>query len=88
MVSRAANGSMSSYTDKELPDPEAGRSSESLLVNDIVKTFAWDSISVTVKDRATKKPKLILSGINGHVKAGLWYLPTLRTAQRVLTSSR
>ena len=78
---------MSFDTKKELLDPEAGRSSESLLVNDIVKTFAWDSISVTVEDHVTKKPKLILSGVNGHVKAGLWHLPTL-LYNVILTSSR
>ena len=88
MATLAAKGSMSPYTYKELPDPEVGRSSESLLVNDIVKTFAWDSISVTVKDRATKKPRLILSDVNGHVKAGLWHLPTFRITLCILTSSR
>jgi len=40
------------------------------LVNDIVQTFGWKSMNVTVKDRVTKLPLSILSDANGHVKAG------------------
>jgi len=38
--------------------------------NESVKSFSWESISVTVKDRHTKQPLEILSGVNGHVEAG------------------
>jgi hypothetical protein len=40
------------------------------LVNDSVQNFSWSNVTVTVKDRATKQPLNILSGINGFVEAG------------------
>ncbi len=40
------------------------------LQNKTVQAFTWQGISVTVKDRKTKKPKVILSNVNGIVKAG------------------
>jgi hypothetical protein len=38
--------------------------------NESVQSFSWKDIIVTVKDRATKQPLDILSGVNGHVEAG------------------
>lgn len=40
------------------------------LTNDSVRSFGWEDITVTVKDRTTKQPLEILSGINGSVEAG------------------
>lgn len=40
------------------------------LVNDIVQTFGWQAMNVTVKDRVTKSPLSILTDANGLVKAG------------------
>lgn len=40
------------------------------LINDIVHSFGWKAMNVTVKDRATKSPLSILTDANGHVEAG------------------
>jgi hypothetical protein len=40
------------------------------LTNESVHSFSWNNITVTVKDRATKQPLDILSGVNGYVEAG------------------
>jgi len=40
------------------------------LTNDTVRSFSWDNVTVTVKDRTTKKPLDILSDVNGYVEAG------------------
>jgi ABC-type multidrug transport system ATPase subunit len=40
------------------------------LTNETVRSFSWNNVTVTVKDRVTKQPIDILSGINGIVEAG------------------
>ncbi|KAL5121691.1 hypothetical protein ACEQ8H_000378 [Pleosporales sp. CAS-2024a] len=41
------------------------------LTNDLVQSFSWANVTVTVvKDRATKQPLEILAGVNGSVEAG------------------
>lgn len=40
------------------------------LQNTTVKSFAWQNITAIVKDHKTKKPKALLDGVNGIVKAG------------------
>jgi len=40
------------------------------LLNDLVRTFGWQNINVTVKDRATKGPLSILTSASGLVEAG------------------
>jgi len=40
------------------------------LTNASIRSFGWEAVTVTVKDRSTKKAKAILQGINGVVKAG------------------
>lgn len=40
------------------------------LTNDAVKSFSWENITVTVKDRASKQPVDILSGVSGYIEAG------------------
>ena len=39
------------------------------LINDIVQSFGWQGMNVTVKDRLTKQPLFILRDANGLVKA-------------------
>jgi len=41
------------------------------LTNTTVRSFGWDGVTVTVKDRTTKKPKTILHSVNGFVQAGM-----------------
>jgi hypothetical protein len=43
---------------------------EAHLQNTTVKNFAWQGITVTVKDRVTKEPKSILRNVHGAVHAG------------------
>jgi hypothetical protein len=43
---------------------------EAHLRNTTVHNFTWEGVKVTVKDRKTKQPKVILDGIDGSVKAG------------------
>jgi hypothetical protein len=58
------------------------------LMNESVHSISWNNITVTVKDRATKEPLDILSGINGHVEAGeLLALMGPRYAPLILMSS-
>ena len=40
------------------------------LINDVVQSFGWQGMNVTVKDRITKQPLSILSDANGCVQAG------------------
>jgi hypothetical protein len=40
------------------------------LSNTSVTSFAWENVTVTVKDRQTGQPKAILQESNGVVKAG------------------
>jgi ATP-binding cassette, subfamily G (WHITE), member 2 len=40
------------------------------LINDVVQTFGWQEMNVTVKDRSSKQMLSILSDANGLVKAG------------------
>jgi hypothetical protein len=55
---------------KEVADIESRAHDTSYLNNSIVKNLAWNNVNVTVKDRQTKKPKKLLSDINGYVEAG------------------
>jgi hypothetical protein len=40
------------------------------LTNESVRSFSWENVTVTVKDRSSKQPLDILSGVNGIVEAG------------------
>ena len=53
------------------------------LTNTSIQSFSWENVSVTVKDRQTKQPKDILSGVNGIVRAGM--LNTIRLYPTSLT---
>lgn len=50
-------------------DLEQGSALETLR-NDSIKTLTWRDITVTVKDRRTKLPRLLLDHVSGEVKAG------------------
>lgn len=54
----------------ENKDLESHAIPSSHLINDIVQTFGWRAMNVTVKDRATKSPLSILTDANGLVEAG------------------
>jgi hypothetical protein len=41
------------------------------LTNTTIRSYAWEAVTVTIKDRETKQPKAILSNINGIVKSGM-----------------
>jgi len=43
---------------------------EAHLQNTTVHNFTWQGVKVTVKDRKTKQPKVILDGIDGTARAG------------------
>ncbi|KAG5288784.1 ABC transporter [Histoplasma capsulatum G186AR] len=52
-------------------DLEAASSEQhAFLMNETVHSFSWKGVSVTVKDRETKKPKAILENSNGHANPG------------------
>lgn len=40
------------------------------LMNNTVRNYLWQGITVTVKDRKTKEPTNILENVNGIVRAG------------------
>lgn len=41
------------------------------LMNDTVRNFVWQGITVVVKDHKTKEPKAILENVEGSVEAGM-----------------
>ncbi|EER42946.1 ABC transporter [Histoplasma capsulatum var. duboisii H88] len=52
-------------------DLEAASSEQhAFLMNETIHSFSWKGVSVTVKDRETKKPKAILENSNGHANPG------------------
>lgn len=52
------------------PDVENNAADYADLTNTSIRSFGWEDVTVTVKDRQTKQPKNILSDVNGMVKAG------------------
>ena len=57
-------------TAKSSEDIEKGSTGYAHLTNETVHSFSWEDVTVTVKDRASKQPLDILSGVNGMVEAG------------------
>jgi hypothetical protein len=47
------------------------------LMNDTVRSFVWQGITVVVKDHKTKQPKTILENVEGSVEAGTSYFLAL-----------
>lgn len=58
-----------SHSGSQDVEKDAGAETD-YLNNRSVQSFSWEAVTVTVKDRHTKQPLEILSGINGHVNAG------------------
>lgn len=52
-------------------DIEKSAGNEAHLMNDTVKNFLWQDVTVTVKDHKTKQPKAILQAVDGLVHAGI-----------------
>ena len=52
-------------------DIEAKAVPDAHLMNDSVKTFLWQGVTVTVKDNKTGQPKAILNNVDGFVEAGM-----------------
>ncbi|KAL5344855.1 hypothetical protein ACLOAV_010252 [Pseudogymnoascus australis] len=65
----AASHNIQSSQDRFGVDVEK-RGADVHLRNTTVKNFAWQNITVTVKDHKTKQPKDLLHGVNGIVRAG------------------
>lgn len=59
-------------TSNSLQDVEKGADPTDYahLTNETVRNFTWSNVTVTVNDRATKKPLDILSDVSGIVEAG------------------
>jgi hypothetical protein len=44
---------------------------ETHLSNTTVRSFTWQGVTVAVKDRKTKRPKVILDNVEGMATAGM-----------------
>lgn len=65
--------SQASQQERLSVDLEKGASDEHLK-NTTVNNFAWQNITVTVKDHKTKQPKELLRSVRGVVQAGkIWW---------------
>lgn len=42
------------------------------LMNHSVQNFSWNDLTVTVKDRRTKRPRNLIENINGSVQQGAY----------------
>ena len=60
---------MASSQPSWIPDLESN-DQHAFLMNNTVQNFAWKDVTVTVKDRETKKAKVILSSTSGYVNQG------------------
>lgn len=49
------------------------------LMNDTVRNFVWQGITVVVKDHKTKEPKTILENVEGSIEAGMFEVLIRRT---------
>ena len=88
-ASVAASGSIEmDNVNKRLPqdvfniDIEQTAVDDAHLMNNTVRNFVWQGVTVTVKDHKTKLPKTILENVDGIVEAGKF--PTLDTLMRCL----
>ena len=60
-----------STSNPSIEDVEKGTATDyAHLANTSVHSYSWENVTVTAKDRKTKRPLEILSGINGIVEAG------------------
>ncbi|KAI4918459.1 hypothetical protein J4E90_002843 [Alternaria incomplexa] len=61
---------MSSASTAEDVEKAASGTEYAHLTNDEVKSFSWENITVTVKDRTSKQPIDLLSNVSGMIEAG------------------
>lgn len=61
---------MSSASTAEDIEKAASGTEYAHLTNDEVKSFSWENITVTVKDRTSKQPIDLLSNVSGMIEAG------------------
>lgn len=47
------------------------RNDHQFLMNNTVQSFTWDNLTVTVKDRRTKKPRNLIEGCSGTAHHGI-----------------
>ncbi|KAF3053261.1 hypothetical protein E8E11_006692 [Didymella keratinophila] len=59
-----------STSNPSIEDVEKGATDYAHLTNTTVHSFSWENVTVSVKDRKTKQPLDILSGVDGIVEAG------------------
>jgi hypothetical protein len=52
--------------------PDLERNDGHFLMNKSVQSFSWHGLTVTVKDRETKKPRHLINDINGDVQHGVY----------------
>lgn len=72
-ISREASGSEGGSAFKEgtsYLDVEQYALAETHLRNTTVYNISWHGVNVTVKDRETKQPKMIVDNVDGYVEAG------------------
>lgn len=72
-ISREVSGSEGGSAFKEgtsYLDVEQHALAETHLQNTTVQNISWHGVSVTVKDRETKQPKVIVDNVEGYVEAG------------------
>ena len=70
-----ANGNGDTQQDQFPIDIEQKPLDDAHLMNNDVRTFVWRSVTVTVRDKASKQPKAILDNVDGIVEAGMISTP-------------
>lgn len=61
-----------STSNPSVEDVEKGAMDYAHLTNTTVHSFSWENVTVSVKDRKTKQPLDILSGVDGIIEAGMY----------------
>lgn len=61
-----------STSNPSMEDVEKGGTDYAHLLNTTVHSFSWENVTVSVKDRKTKQPLNILSGVDGFIEAGVY----------------
>jgi hypothetical protein len=67
-------GNPSPLNASSTPDLERNDSGH-FLMNETVRNFSWQGLTVTVKDRESKKARDLINDISGDVQHGLYPCP-------------
>jgi hypothetical protein len=51
-------------------EKDGGVSDYAHLTNDVVQSFSWNNVNITLKHRKSSQPVEILSGVSGYIEAG------------------